>query len=219
MRPFLSILFLLGGFLGEAAAEEAARAFLAAWMKEQAALQSLEVQFVQERNLAALKRPVESPGRLLWVRDEGFRWELGTPPRRVLLVRGGEALVLRPERGEAERLDLEATDSAQLAPWRLQEWLSTGSVESLEAWLKVAEAERKGDEVTVRLLPREGASGGFRQIELRMRREDRQLLGFAILTVAGSRIDCRFTRVTRNPALDPQDFRPDLSAYDFLENS
>jgi outer membrane lipoprotein-sorting protein len=57
---------------------------------EQAAsnIQSIRADFVQERHLEILQRPLISKGRFYYRRPDALRWEYETPIRSILLVHG-----------------------------------------------------------------------------------------------------------------------------------
>ena len=52
---------------------------------------SISADFVQEKHLPILARPLISEGRLLYRRPDALRWEYTSPVKSVLLMHGGDA--------------------------------------------------------------------------------------------------------------------------------
>lgn len=65
--------------------------FVSRWMQAEAKMGSVRVSFEQEVKNPALRNPVKTPGVLWRLKAGDFRWELGQPPKTIL-VRQGEAL-------------------------------------------------------------------------------------------------------------------------------
>ena len=87
-------LLLLLAFSGPAAADELA----ARVMQQLGAYPVVRADFVQERTVASMTRPVLSSGRMVLSRDDGLLWQVETPtrlalvfPRRPGAMRGGAA--------------------------------------------------------------------------------------------------------------------------------
>lgn len=66
---------------------------LETWIGKQKNLQSLDADFVQERKLPSLKKPISTPGRMRMVRPGKLRWELGNPVK-TLAVSDGTTMTL-----------------------------------------------------------------------------------------------------------------------------
>lgn len=78
---------------------------LAAWLQRHGEIRSLSADFVQQRTLPALKRPVETPGTLAMTRDGKLRWELGDPPKTVAVSDGDTIILADIEEKRARRID------------------------------------------------------------------------------------------------------------------
>src|SRR5690606_21715580 len=78
LAPMRRLLALLLSVSPLAAAEPDLKP-LEAWIAGQKGLKSLDAEFVQERKLPSLKKPVATPGRLRVQRPGKLLWELGQP--------------------------------------------------------------------------------------------------------------------------------------------
>lgn len=79
------------------------RAKLDRWVESQQETRALTAAFVQERQLRTIRRPMITKGRMWWQREAGFRWELGAPPKLVLIQDAeGRVAEIRPARKKAK---------------------------------------------------------------------------------------------------------------------
>ena len=58
------------------------------WLSTQSSLKNKTVRFVQEKSGGVLKKPIKTPGQLWKGPASQFRWELGEPPKSVLVFDG-----------------------------------------------------------------------------------------------------------------------------------
>ncbi len=88
MRVLLFLLALISSLQAELDLKP-----LESWIAKQKTLRSLDTDFVQERKLPSLKKPVSTPGRLRMARPGKLRWELGNPVK-TLAVSDGTTMTL-----------------------------------------------------------------------------------------------------------------------------
>ncbi len=81
---------------------------LESWLAKQKEVQSLESDFVQERKLPSLKKPVSTPGKLRMARPGKLLWELGEPVKTLAASDGTSMLLLDVEKKRGKKID--ATD-------------------------------------------------------------------------------------------------------------
>lgn len=65
------------------AAADSGSAALDAWLDRQVTITTWSADVTQVRTLAALKRPLEQRGHVVFARPQRFRWQLGVPPRTL----------------------------------------------------------------------------------------------------------------------------------------
>jgi outer membrane lipoprotein carrier protein len=137
MRFFVPLLPLAAVFCFAAAPAQADSAVLEAWLARQAGIRSLDVAFIQERRLPALKQPVSTPGHLSLVKPGKLRWQLGEPVR-TLAVSDGKTLMLSEDGGKSVRRM--AADSPQAARYSMFSGDSFGSPEAFHQTFEVVES-------------------------------------------------------------------------------
>lgn len=70
-------------------ADEQARAIVKQWIEAGAKVKSLEIDFVQERKLKALRQPLTKPGKIWFQRPHSFHWQIGEPPAIIAVRKSG----------------------------------------------------------------------------------------------------------------------------------
>jgi outer membrane lipoprotein carrier protein len=129
MRCVLCLLFQLL-ILAQGLAEQPV---LENWLKRQATTTSLDCNFIQERQLPALKNPTVTRGRLVFSKPGKFRWQLGEPVESLAVSDGKTLTLVQFREKTAHQI---AADSPQAARFSL---LSGKAFESLEAFQQTFE--------------------------------------------------------------------------------
>jgi outer membrane lipoprotein-sorting protein len=91
LRRFVLVILF---FLPPAA--QADLAVLDRWIAQQAEIRTLSAEFTQTRSLRVLRHPVSADGRIWFAAPEDFRWQVGEPPRTIILRRGEDIRVVEP---------------------------------------------------------------------------------------------------------------------------
>ncbi|WP_367873873.1 outer membrane lipoprotein carrier protein LolA [Luteolibacter sp. Populi] len=86
---------------------------LETWLGKQKDLHSLEADFVQERKLPSLKKPVSTPGKLRMVRPGKLLWELGQPVKTMAVSDGTTMTLLDVEKKRGKKVDSDAAEAKQ----------------------------------------------------------------------------------------------------------
>jgi len=93
-------------FFSASASKAQEESGLDTWLEAQLEIEAWAADVVQVRRLRGLTRPLESEGKVWFLRPDRFRWQLGEPPR-TLAVRDAEGLVIAyPQLERAERYGL-----------------------------------------------------------------------------------------------------------------
>lgn len=103
----MRLLFLL--LLAVTARAEVDTGPLKAWLEGQKSVKTLDAEFTQERTLAALKKPVSTPGRLTLAKPGKLRWDLGDPPKTIAVSDGETMTLVDVEKKRARRLDADSS--------------------------------------------------------------------------------------------------------------
>lgn len=91
----------------------AENAALDAWLKRQATIKTMEVEFVQERRLPSLKQPVSTPGKLAFAKPGRVRWQLGDPVATLVLSDGTMLTMIDYRAKTAHRIPADSPQAAR----------------------------------------------------------------------------------------------------------
>lgn len=181
------------------------------WLREQASIRSLTADFIQERTLPALSKPVRTSGRLSFVHPGRMRWELGDPASTIAVSDGETATLIDVEKRRARQID---ADSPRARPFTL---LGHGAFRSSESFHEVFEPVEsrvtKGIyQLTVR--PRDRSlRRHLPWLYLDIDPSRNELRALTVLLEDETRIRTVFTAHQRNPRVDPALFKPDLAGF------
>ena len=95
---------------------------LEAWLAKQGSVTSLQADFIQERTLPALRKPVTTPGTFSMQRPGKMRWELGKPAKTLAVSDGTTMTLVDVDKKRARQI---SADSARAKPFTL---LSDGAL-------------------------------------------------------------------------------------------
>lgn len=199
-----------------------ARSIASQWIAAGAKMRSIEADFVQERRLRALKKPLVRPGKLWHEKPGSFRWQIGEPPVIIAARKNGgdllaaevreKKLTVWPREALAAEMTggglgmLSASFPASIEAFeRAFEILSAQETAEAGVWeLRLALRDRRArlavQQITFTIVP---ADGSLRQFEARMRD------GSATLT--------RITAVKRDQPADDSLFTLDSAGYSIVQ--
>ncbi len=126
-------------------------------------LQSIQADFVQEKHLKILVRPLVSTGTLSFQAPQSLRWEYHTPVASVLLLHGGRAQKFIARDGQLVEDKGMGLDSMRVVLGQISSWLDGRFADS--EMFRVSFA----DDRTVLLTPKQQALAGvISNIELKL---------------------------------------------------
>jgi len=183
------------------------------WLQSNANTKSLKVEFTQSRSLKAIKSPLSQSG-ILWL-DYGtgrFRWQLGDPPKTIVVSLGDKIAVMRTplkrveyrEPGQASANNSGFSGLTGGFPKTMDEF------QKKYRTLETVAVDNAYEIVTQPLGPE---SEGVSQFTFVVDKERFLLKGLVIELKDGSTITTSFQRVERNIEIAPDLFAPDLSGY------
>jgi len=104
---------------------------LLARLEERAAeLRTLKADFVQEKHLAVLDRPLVLKGTLLMQKPDHFSWIVREPLGYAMVIRGDVVHQWNEDTGQVDKISLSENPHFQMAIRQLRDWLS-GSYRSI----------------------------------------------------------------------------------------
>jgi outer membrane lipoprotein-sorting protein len=126
-------------------------------------LQSVQADFIQEKHLKILARPLVSRGVFAFQAPQSLRWEYRSPLHSILLMHGGRIEKMIERDGRFERDNGAGVDSMQIILKEISSWLD-GRFSDNPVF-----STTHTDERTVVLVPKEkGLSAMISRIELRL---------------------------------------------------
>jgi outer membrane lipoprotein-sorting protein len=189
------------------------------WLSRSRDFNSLQIDFTQERQLKALRRPLSRQGKL-WITKSGqLRWQIDDPASLLLVRAGSDAPLLWLDLKKQTWQELNPEDdrtqgNAQALQLMLQS--QTATIDAFEAAFTLRGARRLPDtpgqwRLELDLKDRrvslavkdvffhiEPATGALHLMEFQLR--------------DGSLLRTRITRALKNPNLNPSLFNPDLTS-------
>ncbi len=197
--------------------QEQTRRLVGEWLQNSGRFKTLGVDFIQERQLRALRRPLSRTGKL-WVTQDGkMRWQIDEPPALILARSGAEAPLLWIDTKKKTWRRIDPQDDATQGNAQAMRMLMQTQTASLETFEEafalrharpVAEAagrwrveldlkdRRASLSVKDVFFEIEPASGALHLMEFQLR--------------DGSLLRTRMTRAVKNGKLDARLFQPDL---------
>jgi len=130
---------------------------LSGWSSQQEPirLQSIQADFIQEKHLKILVRPLVSTGTFTFQAPQSLRWEYRTPVPSILLMAGGKVKKFIERDGQLEEDKGMRLDSMQVMLSQISNWLD-GRFSDNDMFSVSFLGER-----TVLLTPREQALAGL----------------------------------------------------------
>lgn len=202
----------------EAPAAADTRRLVSEWLENSSRFTTLQIEFAQERQLRALRRPLSRQGKLWVARDGRLRWQIDDPPSLLLLRPGAndDLLWLDLKKRSWRRLDPdEDATQGNAQALRLLQQAQAASLADFEAAFTLRSARPVADfpgryrlELDLRdrraslavkdvFFEIEPATGALHLMEFQLR--------------DGSLLRTRVTRVAKNVKLDPALFVFDLA--------
>lgn len=219
LRWFVLLLLL---FSLTARAEDAkARELVKQWIEQGAKAKSLEIDFVQERRLRALRVPLTKPGKIWFQRPESFRWQIGEPPAMIAVRKsGGELRVLDAKEKSlrvwtAEELAIEAGNGKGHG-FAMAGSGFPASIESFEQMFEIDGAKETATPGVwdIQLDLRDRKAGIFvKEIIFTVVPADGSLKKFDINMRDGSTTTTRVITAKKNDTIPAAIFKPDESGF------
>ncbi len=126
-------------------------------------IQSIQADFIQEKHLKILTRPIISTGTFTFSAPQSLRWEYKTPIPSILLMKGGEIRKYLQRNGKIVEDKAMRLDSMKLMLVEISKWLDGRFTENDVFNVSFPDAQ------TVLLLPKETSfSNLINRIELKL---------------------------------------------------
>jgi outer membrane lipoprotein-sorting protein len=184
---------------------------LEAWIARQKSMLSLDADFVQERKLPSLKKPISSPGRIRMVRPGKLRWELGTPTKTMAVSDGTTMTLLDVAKKRGKTIEAGSPEAKQFT------MLSDDSFRDLASFqqaFELVESRMTGSIYQLTVRPKDKAmrkhvAWMFMDIDT----ATQELRAMDLEMDDKTRIRTVFSNAKINPKTDPAIFTPDTTGY------
>ena len=219
IRWFLSAIILFD--LRASAADPQAQAIVRQWIEAGARVKSLEVDFVQERKLKALRMPLTKEGKIWFQRHESFRWQINEPPTLIAVRKSGGDMRVADTKEKTVRIWTASELAAEGADGKGHgiAMAGAGFPSSLEAFEKTFEIQSAKETSIpgvwdVRLDLRDRKAGIFVvEVVFTIQPGDGSLKQFAIFMRDGSIMTTRVLAAKKNSAIPASVFEVDTTGY------
>ena len=202
-----------------AAADAPDLAPLRRWLARQEELRTLQADFTQTRSYKNLRDPIAAPGHLWFSAPGAFRWELGDPPKTVVLRKGENYYVIQPGKKRAERTPTSALSqpgNARRMP--MIDFPFAKNFEDFNARFEVVSVSTEGKRCHLEVLPRDAqARNALAAIRIDFDTDTGHLLAFEFVTRDGSSMRNEFSNVRVNQKIDPRQFDYDFAGYEVVD--
>lgn len=220
--PFLSVLAASGVHAADSGAERQARAIVQQWIENGANVKSLEIDFVQERKLKALRQPLTKPGKIWFQRPDSFHWQIGEPPAIIAVRKSGGDLQVADTKEKKIRVWSVEEITTELADGKGHGFAMAGSgfPASLELFeqqfeINTARETKEAGVWDVNLDLRDRKAGIFvKEIIFTIQPADGSLRKFEIFMRDGSIMTTRVVSAKKNAVIPVGAFQLDATGYE-----
>ena len=183
-----------------------------AWLARQAGIKTLQADFIQERKLAALKKPVSTPGTMTMVKGGSMRWDLGKPTKTTAISDGTTIQLIDLEKKRARSMD--ADSSRARAFTLLGDSALNGGIEGFKKVFELIEAKETSGIYQVTARPRDRSlRKQIPWVFFDIDPKRKELRALEVQLEDKSRIRTIFTKTRFNQAVPKDRFTFDLSGY------
>ncbi len=217
---FLGVLLMCSGVLLKASPatpppSPADLAPLKALLTAQKNVTSLSADFTQTRALRTLRSPLLIHGKLCFQAPDEFRWELGEPPKTIIIGRHDGLMMIQPFKKQAEKKHRSSSnafsDSGSLGMMRIP---GGGNLDEFQKQVQILCIKTTGSRCHVEMLPRDQAAArGLRSINLDFDIASGHWVSFELITREGSSLLNEFSNVQINPKIPQDQFRYNLTGF------
>ena len=188
------------------------------WLERQHDIKSLSADFVQTRSLRSLQSPIRNKGHLWLVKPDLFRWQLGDPPKTVVVRQGQKVNLISPFKHQIRPLDPQ--EAQQQLGMQGAAMMDTPVAKNYADFINrfdILNVQSSNDRCEILILPRQEEARKFlERISLTFKVSDGHLLAFGMRLRSGAAIENEFAQVEINQAIPRSVFEFPVSGYEVL---
>jgi outer membrane lipoprotein carrier protein len=214
----LSLLCVLSPFAGRAA-ESPDLAPIKRWIARQDEFHSVQADFVQTRALRALRSPVAIHGHLWFITPDLLRWELGDPPKTIVLRKGATYFLIQVAKKKIERSSASAVGKkGGMQALTMMSFPLAKDFTDFNNRFEVLSVKTEGDRCHFEIAPRDVQSKKFLEaIRIDFDTANGHLLVFEMAFRDGSSMRNEFSNVKMNQKIDRHVFDFDFTGYQMID--
>jgi outer membrane lipoprotein carrier protein len=188
------------------------------WLERQHEIKSLSADFVQTRSLRSLQSPIRNKGHLWLVKPDLFRWQLGDPPKTVVVRQGRNVDLISPFKRQMRPLDpSEAQRQLGMQGAAMMDTPVAKNYPDFISRFDILNVQSSSDRCEISILPRQDEARKFlERISLTFKVSDGHLLAFGMRLRSGAAIENEFTQVEINQPIPRSVFEFPVSGYEVL---
>ncbi len=189
------------------------------WLERQREIRSLNADFVQTRSLRALQSPLRSKGHLWLVKPDLFRWQLGDPPKTIVLRKGDAVDLISPLRKRVRQLDpKQAEQELGMQGAAMMDAPVAKNYSDFVRRFDVLKVQTVNGRCEIWILPKEVEARKFlERIALTFDITNGHLLAFGMRLRSGAAIDNEFSDVKINEPIARTVFNYPVSGYEVMD--
>jgi outer membrane lipoprotein-sorting protein len=187
---------------------------LKAMLAAQKNVTSLSADFTQTRALRTLRSPLLIHGKLCFQAPDEFRWELGVPPKTIIIGSHDGLMMIQPFKKEAEKKQLSSNAFSNAGNLGMMRIPGGGNFDEFQKKVQILCIKTTGSRCHVEILPRDpSAARGLASINLDFDRVSGHWVSFELITREGSSLLNEFSNVQINPKISHDQFRYNLTGF------
>lgn len=178
-------------------------------------IKTISADFIQTRMLKTLRSPIAVKGHFWYTASDCFRWQLGDPPRTIIIGTDKGTVFIQPLQKHAAKNSLpNPGNSPNGQAFQMMGLSGAGTLEDFQKQMNVLSLKTSGTRCHLEMLPKDPlASRGLSSINLDFDTGTGQWLGFEIVTREGSSICTELNNVRTNSVIAGGVFDYDLSGF------
>lgn len=186
------------------------------WIARQDEFRNVQADFTQTRSLRALRSPVATPGRITFDAPNSLRWELGEPPKTIVVRSGEKYLLIQPAKKKAQRLSAgNVGQEGGARGFAMMEFPLARDFAEFQRKFEVLAVRVAEGRCHLEILPRDAQARKFLSaLKIVFDTKTGYLQSFEMVTRDGSSMRNEFTNVRVNQKIDRRVFDYDLTGYE-----
>lgn len=218
MHFFRNILLLLclTHSCGTAIAEEMDFTPVKRWIAQQSEIRTISADFTQTRSLKTVRKPLVTPGHIWFKSPQHLRWELGDPPKTLVIRKGNEILIITPAEKKVKRMLASEMSGPESQIFGMMDFTNIRSLEEFQRQFEILSVKPSGDQCELELKSKSPSAKFLSKLRLRFSTSSGVVLTLEMNFKDGSFMRNDFNNVRVNGSVEEGKFSQDLAGYEVV---